>query len=61
MTFKNDFICYFEIYCIRHKNEIFVIFLHFKVYLKSRDYRIYRIHLDNENEYIINIFFKYLV
>ena len=51
--FKNNFICYFEIYYIYHKNKIFVIFLHFKIYLKSRDYRIYRIRLDNKNEYII--------
>ena len=56
--FKNDFICYFEIYYIRYKNKIFIMFLRFKIYLKSYNYRIYRIHLDNENEYIINIFFK---
>ena len=60
MTFKNDFTYYFEIYCIRYKNETFVIFLRFKTYLKSRDYRIYRIRLDNENEYIINAFLKCL-
>ena len=58
ITFKNDFICYFEIYYIRHKNEIFVIFLHFKIYLKSRDYRIYYIRLNNENEYINKFFLK---
>ena len=57
MMFKNDFIYYFEIYYIRYKNEIFVIFLRFKIYLKFRDYRIYRIRFDNENEYFINIFF----
>ena len=34
MTFKNDFICYLEIYYIRYKNEIFVIFLRLKIYLK---------------------------
>ena len=32
--------------------------MRFKIYLKFRDYRIYRIHLDNENEYIINVFFE---
>ena len=61
MTFKNDFIYYFEIYCIRYKSEIFVMFLRFKIYLKFRDYQIYRIHFNNENEYIINIFFECLI
>ena len=61
ITFKNDFIYYFKIYYIRYKSEIFVIFLRFKPYLKSHDYRIYRIRFDDENEYIINIFFEYLV
>ena len=37
------------------------MFLHFKTYLKSRDYRIYRIRFDNENEYINKIFFEYLI
>ena len=58
--FKDDFIYYFKVYYIRYKNEIFVIFLRFKVYLKFHDYRIYHIRLDNENEYIINVFFKCL-
>ena len=60
MTFKDDFIYYFEIYYIRYKNKIFIIFLHFKIYLKFYDYRINRIHFDNENEYINKIFFEYL-
>ena len=60
ITFKNDFIYYFEIYYIRYKSEIFVIFLRFKIYLKSRDYRIYRIRFNNENEYINNFFLKCL-
>ena len=60
IMFKDDFIYYFEIYYIRHKNKTFIMFLHFKIYLKSHDYRIYRIHLNNENEYIINVFLKYL-
>ena len=60
ITFKDDFICYFEIYYIRYKNEIFIIFLRFKIYLKSRDYQINRIRLDNENEYINKIFFECL-
>ena len=37
------------------------MFLRFKIYLKSRDYRINRIHFNNENEYINKIFFEYLV
>ena len=58
VIFKNDFICYFEIYYIHYKNEIFIIFLRFKVYLKSRDYRICYIRFNNKNEYINKIFFK---
>ena len=38
ITFKHDFIYYFEIYYIRYKNEIFIIFLRFKIYLKFYDY-----------------------
>ena len=38
ITFKNDFIYYFKIYYIRYKNEIFIIFLRLKIYLKFRDY-----------------------
>ena len=61
MTFKDDFIYYFKIYYIRHKSEIFVIFLRFKIYLKFHDYRINRIRLDNEDEYINKTFFEYFV
>ena len=61
MIFKNDFIYYFEIYCIYYKSEIFIMFLRFKNYLKSHDYRIYRIRFDNEDKYIINVFFECLV
>ena len=60
MTFKDDFICYFKIYYIHYKSEIFIIFLRFKIYLKSRDYRINRIRFNNENEYINKIFLKCL-
>ena len=60
MIFKDDFIYYFEIYCIHYKNETFIMFLRFKIYLKSRGYRIYHIRLDNENEYINKIFLKCL-
>ena len=58
IMFKNDFICYFKIYYIRYKSEILIIFLRFKIYLKSRDYRINRIYLDNENKYINKVFFE---
>ena len=61
ITFKNDFIYYFKIYYIHHKSKTFIIFLHFKIYLKSRDYRIYRIRFNNENEYINKIFLKCLI
>ena len=38
ITFKNDFIYYFEIYYIYYKSETFIIFLRFKIYLKFHDY-----------------------
>ena len=60
VTFKDDFTCYSEIYCIRHKSETFVMFLRFKAYLESRGYRINRIRLDNENEYINKAFLECL-
>ena len=58
IIFKDDFIYYFEIYCIRYKSEIFIMFLRFKTYFESRDYRINRIHFDNKDEYINKVFFK---
>ena len=61
MTFKNDFIFYSEVYCIRHKSETFVMFLRFKVFLESQDYKIYRIRLDNKREYMFKIFLNYLL
>ena len=61
MIFKNDFIYYFKIYYIYHKSEIFIIFLRFKIYLKSYNYRINRIRFDNKNEYINKIFFECLI
>ena len=61
MTFKNGFISYFEIYCIRYKSETFIIFLRFKIYLKSRDYRIYYIRFNNKDEYINKTFFEYFI
>ena len=61
MTFKDDFIYYFEIYCIRYKSETFIIFLHYKIYLKSRDYRIYYIRFNNKDEYINKTFFEYFI
>ena len=61
IIFKNNFIFYFEVYYIRYKSETFVIFLRFKVFLESRDYKIYRIRLDNKREYIFKIFLNYLL
>ena len=61
MTFKNNFISYSEVYCIRYKSETFVIFLRFKAFLESRSYKICRIRLDNEREYIFKIFLNYLL
>ena len=59
MIFKNNFIFYFEIYYIRYKNEIFVIFLKFKIYFKLLNFKICRIHLDNKKKYIFKIFLDY--
>ena len=61
VIFKNDFIFYFKVYCIRYKSETFIIFLRFKVFLKSRSYKIYRIRLDNEREYMFKVFLNYLL
>ena len=61
ITFKNDFIFYSEVYYIRHKSETFIIFLRFKVFLESRDYKIYRIRLDNKREYMFKTFLNYLL
>ena len=52
VTFKNDFISYSEVYCIRYKSETFVMFLRFKVFLESRSYKICRIRLDNKIDFI---------
>ena len=61
IIFKNDFIFYSEVYYIRHKSETFVMFLRFKAFLESRDYKIYRIRLDNEKEYMFKTFLNYLL
>ena len=61
ITFKNDFISYFKVYYIRYKSETFIMFLRFKVFLELRDYKIYRIRLDNEGEYMFKIFLNYLL
>ena len=61
ITFKNNFIFYFKVYYIRHKSETFVMFLRFKVFLESRSYKICRIRLDNEREYIFKTFLNYLL
>ena len=59
MIFKNNFIFYFKIYCIRYKSEIFIIFLRFKVYLKLLSFKICHIRINNKNEYIFKIFINY--
>ena len=61
MIFKNNFISYFKVYYIRYKSETFIMFLRFKVFLESRDYKIYRIRLDNKREYIFKTFLNYLL
>ena len=61
IIFKNNFISYSKVYYIRYKNKTFVIFLRFKVFLESRDYKIYRIRLDNKREYMFKIFLNYLL
>ena len=61
IIFKNDFISYSKVYCIRYKSETFVIFLRFKVFLESRDYKICRIRLDNGGEYMFKVFLNYLL
>ena len=61
VIFKNNFIFYSKVYYIRHKSETFVMFLRFKVFLESRDYKICRIRLDNEREYMFKIFLNYLL
>ena len=52
VIFKNNFICYFKIYYIRYKSEIFAIFLRFKIYLKFLKFYIYYIRINNKREYI---------
>ena len=61
IIFKNNFISYSKVYYIRHKSETFIMFLRFKVFLESRDYKIYRIRLDNEREYMFKVFLNYLL
>ena len=61
MTFKNNFIFYSKVYYIRYKSKTFIMFLRFKVFLESRDYKIYRIRLDNKREYMFKIFLNYLL
>ena len=61
IIFKNNFIFYSKVYYIRHKSETFIIFLRFKAFLESRGYKIYRIRLDNEKEYMFKTFLNYLL
>ena len=61
ITFKNDYIEYSKIYNIRFKNKIFTIFLRFKIYLESLEYKINRIRIDNNSEYINKAFINYFI
>ena len=61
VIFKNNFISYSKVYYIRHKSETFIMFLRFKAFLESRDYKIYRIRLDNKEEYMFKTFLNYLL
>ena len=59
ITFKDDYIEYLKIYYIRFKSEIFIIFLRFKNYFDSLEYKINRIRINNNNKYINKNFLNY--
>ena len=61
MTFKDDYIEYSKIYYIHFKSEIFAIFLHFKNYFDFLKYKINRIRINNNNEYINKVFLNYFI
>ena len=61
IIFKNNYIEYSKVYYIYFKSEIFAIFLHFKNYLDSLEYKINRIRINNNNEYINKIFLNYFI
>ena len=61
VIFKNNFTSYSKVYYIRYKSETFVIFLRFKAFLELRNYKIYRIRLDNKRKYMFKIFLNYLL
>ena len=61
ITFKNDYIEYSKIYYIRFKSEIFTIFLYFKDYFNFFEYKINRIRINNNNEYINKAFLNYFI
>ena len=61
ITFKNNYIEYSKVYCIRFKSEIFTIFLHFKNYFDFLEYKINRIRINNNSEYINKAFLNYFV
>ena len=61
ITFKNDYIEYSKIYYIYFKNEFFTKFLYFKNYLNSLEYKINRIRINNNNEYINKTFLNYFI
>ena len=61
IIFKNDYIEYLKIYYIRFKNKIFIILLRFKNYLEFLEYKINRIYINNNNEYINKAFIDYFI
>ena len=61
ITFKNDYIEYLKIYYIYFKNKIFAIFLNCKNYFDFLEYKINRIRINNNNEYINKAFLNYLI
>ena len=61
VIFKNNFIFYSKVYYIRYKSETFVMFLRFKAFLESRDYKICRVRLNNKREYMFKIFLNYFL
>ena len=60
VTFRDDFTCYSEVYCIRLKSDTFEMFLRFKARLEALGFKIARIRIDNGGEYITQAFLDYL-
>ena len=61
ITVKNDYIEYLKIYYIHFKNKNFIKILRFKNYLNFFKYKINRIYINNNNEYINKTFLNYII